>query len=191
MTTNFNISPALMNYLKSWHQTSTAKQTKNGATVNLPFQDFLDLFDPKQITTLQNAMDAQRIRYFMNEKNDFAFVLTWVSYAARSSNVFDKTTATICSRLKSRQLATPQKGDTLRDDHKDAISKTLTGKAKTIEHAGNISVGKKGVPISGWTEERKEARKKQLADKKAAQLAASNAAQDAAWARMDAKAGDK
>ncbi|WP_088184041.1 hypothetical protein [Sphingobium sp. Z007] len=191
MNSILNISPKLLAYLKSWHSTSTGKQAAAGHTVNLPFQDFLDLFEPRQLKTLQDAIDANRIRYLQNEDNKFAFVLTWKSYAARSTGQFNKDTATICSRQKSATINLPQSGDTLRDDHKAAISAKLSGVAKSDEHRANMSAAAKGSSKVAWTSERKEARKQQIAAKKAAEAATRKSSEDAAWARLDAARSQK
>jgi len=186
MNSILNISPNLLAYLKSWHQTSTGNKTAAGHTVDLPFQDFLDLFEPKQLKTLQDAIDANRIRYLQDKGNKYAFVLTWKSYAARSTGQFNKDTATICSRLKSKAINLPKAGDTLREDHKAAISAKLTGMAKSDEHRANMSEAAKGSKKAAWTPERKEARRQQIAEKKAAAAATRKAAEDAAWARIEA-----
>lgn len=186
MNSILNISPNLLAYLKSWHQTSTGKKAAAGHSVDLPFQDFLDLFEPRQLKTLQDAIDANRIRYLQSVDNKFALVLTWKSYAARSSGHFNKDTATICSRLKSATINLPQAGDTLREDHKAAIAAKLTGVGKSDEHRANMSASAKGSKKAAWTPERKEARRQQIADKKAVDAATRKAAEDAAWARLEA-----
>lgn len=168
MTINVEISPALLSYLKSWHETSCARQRAKGVTVDLSFQDFADLFTQRQMATLQKSMDAQRIRYLMDEANPYAFVLTWKSYAARSSNIFDKTTATVCSRIKSKQINSPQKGDTLRAEHKAKISKKLTGKPKSDDHRAAMSESATGSKKAGWSPERKAARSAQRKAQEAA-----------------------
>lgn len=162
-----SISAQLMAYLKSWYETSTTKQRKAGVEVTLTFDEFLGLFDTRQIRSLQKAIEANRIRYQQDEKNQFAYVLTWRSYAARSTNVLSKETAIVCSRMKSSTINLPQQGDKLRPSHCQNISKSLTGKAKTEEHCHNISDGKKGQKIKGWSEERKAARRALIAAKKA------------------------
>lgn len=179
-----DVSPRLLAYLQSWHTTSTQKQVDAGNEVDLPFSDFLNLFTKRQIDSLQKAIDADRIRYQQSVENKFAFVLTWKSYAARSTGRFDKNTATICSRAKSAQINLPQKGDKLRDGHREGISQSLSGLEKSEEHKKAISEASKGQPKAAWTPERKEARKAQLAQKKAEKLAAQNAAQDAALAEL-------
>ncbi|QHD66815.1 hypothetical protein GS397_06990 [Sphingobium yanoikuyae] len=186
MNSKLNVSPRLYAYLVSWHETSTTKQREAGSVVNLPFQDFFDLFTARQLKTLEEAIAANRIRYLMDVKNPYALVLSWKSYAAKSLNVMDKTTATICSRMKSRQINLPQKGDTLREDHKEAIAKKLTGVAKTEEHRANMSLAQKGSKKAGWTEERKAERRKLIADKKAAADVVRKSAEDAAWAQLEA-----
>jgi len=167
-----DISSALMSYLKSWYTTSSNKQTKAGVSVTLTFEEFLALFEKRQLASLQTAIDTNRIRYQQDDKNQFAYVLTWRSYAARSTNVLSKDTAIVCSRMKSASLALPQKGDKLRPGHCMKVSKGLIGKAKSEEHAKHISEGKKGQKIAGWSEERKAARSALRKQQEAAKQAA-------------------
>lgn len=191
MNSILNISPRLLAYLQAWHSTSTQKQIDAGMDVDLPFQDFLNLFEVAQLNSLQRAIDANRIRYQMADTNDYAFVLTWKSYAACSTGKFNKDTATVCSRLKSAQINLPQAGDTLREDHKKAIAISLTGVPKTDDHRAAMSAAAKGNPKAAWSEERKEARRQQIADKKAAEQIARREAENAAWARLETTRGVK
>ena len=161
-----NISDQLMAYLKSWYATSTDNQRKAGVEVALTFEEFLALFEKRQFSSLQKAIDLNRLRYQQDEKNQYAYVLTWQSYAARSTNILSKDTAIVCSRMKSSTINLPQKGDKLRPSHCQSLSRSLTGKPKSEEHRKNISEGKKGRKISGWTEERKAARRAQIAARK-------------------------
>ena len=59
-----------------------------------------------------------------------------------------------------------RKGYIFKDEHKAAIESALVGKTKSEEHCKNISEGKKGRKIRGWTEERKAARRAQIAARK-------------------------
>lgn len=185
-----NLSPRLLAYLQSWHATSTAKQVAKGVEVDLPFQDFLNLFEPKQLDSLQRAIDADRIRYQMDKENAFAFVLTWTSYAACTGNKFNKDTATVCSRQKSKAINTPQAGDKLRASHKQAISAKLTGVPKDEDHRKAIGDGNRGKPKAAWTDERRQDRRNQIAAKKAEEAQTRKAAEDAAWSRLQASRGD-
>jgi len=190
MTDIQNLSQRLTAYLQSWHTTATNKQIAAGVEVDLPFQDFVDLFAPEQLDSLQRAIDANRIRYQMRDTNPFAFVLTWKSYAACSTGKLSKDTATVCSRQKSAQINLPQAGDKLRDGHKQAISEALTGLTKSDEHKKAIGEANKGKAKEPWTDERKQARRAQLAAKKAAQTQQRRAAETAAWERLQASRGD-
>lgn len=185
-----DLSPRLLAYLQSWHETSTRKKIEAGYEVDLPFSDFLNLFTKRQLDSLQKAIDADRIRYQQDVENKFAFVLTWKSYAACSTGRFDKETATVCSRAKSAQINLPKQGDKLRPKHRAKIAAGLMGKEKTQEHRDNIGDGGRGVPKQAWTEERKDARRQLLAKKKAEKLAAQRAAQDAALAALEAQSKD-
>jgi hypothetical protein len=177
-------------YLESWHETSTNNQKAAGVEVDLPFQDFLDLFGQDQLNSLQRAIDADRIRYQMDADNKFAFVLSWKSYSHRSSNKMNKDTAIICSRMKSAAINLPQAGDKLREAHKKAISESLTGLEKTDDHKKAIGEANKGKAKEPWSDERKEARRNLLAQKKATKSEARKAAEDAAWARLKKEQGD-
>lgn len=162
------LSSELDTYLRKWHHTSTTRKANSGVTVNLPFEDFLGLFTKRQLASLQRAIDTGRLLGQQNRDNEFAFVLTWRSYSACSSRIFDRDTACIASRNKSKIINKPQAGDTLREGHRDSISKSLTGVAKAPDHCKAISEAKKGVSIKGWSEERKADRRRQIAEKKAA-----------------------
>ena len=167
-----NISTQLLAYLNSWYSTTVKSKANAGNTVNLTFDEFLSLFEKRQLASLQKSIDANRIRYQQDEKNQFAYVATWKSYAACSSGIYDINTALICSRMKSAQVNLPQAGDKLRPGHCANISKSLTGKAKSEDHCKNISEGKKGKEIVKWTEERKAARRELRQAQKAAKKGA-------------------
>lgn len=179
-----NVSPKLLAYLQSWHQTSTSKKAKQGIQVNLTFEQFFELFEPRQLNSLQAAIDANRIRYFMAKDNDFAFVLTWRSYAACSTGIFDPSTACITSRLKSRQINTPKSGDKLRAAHKQAISQALTGLEKSDDHKKALSEATKGKKKTPWTQERKDAR---AAQRQAQEAAKRKQAEHNGWTNLASK----
>lgn len=154
-----NISPQLTAYLLSWYHTTVQSKTNAGVIVNLSFDEFLSLFEQRQLTSLQKSLDANRIRYQQEDKSPFAYVATWKSYAACSTGVWDINTALICSRMKSAQINLPAAGDKLRPSHCQNIGRALKGKSKSEEHCRNISDSKKGKKIAGWSEERKAARR--------------------------------
>ncbi len=165
------ISERLTSYLKSWYATSIHNKREAGVEVTLTYSEFLNLFEVRQLASLEKAIEENRIRYQQDENNKFAYVLTWQSYAACSTNVFSRDTALICSRMKSATINLPQKGDKLRDSHCQNLSRSLTGKRKSEEHRKNISEGKKGRKIRGWTEERKAIRSAQRQAQEAAKRA--------------------
>jgi len=152
------VSDRLMAYLRSWYETSTTNKAEEGVVVELTFTQFLSLFEKRQIASLEKAIANNSLRDQQHEKNKFAYVLSWKSYSARSTNIYSIDTAIVCSRLKSAKLAIPQKGDKLRPGHCNAISNALSGKPKTQEHADNISFAKSGREIAKWSPERKKAR---------------------------------
>ena len=154
---------ALLGYLKSWHLTSTPKQRDAGHYVDLTFCEFLNLFDTKQLRKLRIALMDGKIKQAQNEENERALVLTWRSYAARSSGEFTSETAYVCTRAKSFEINRSQAGDTLRSDHVENIRDSLTGLPKSDAHKAAISEASKGKPKAGWSEERKAARRAQLA----------------------------
>lgn len=163
-----DISPRLTAYLKSWFATSTEKKVAAGIRVTLTFLEFIGLFELRQLLSLEKAIEANSIRYRQSDTNKYAYVLTWQSYAARCSGTFSRETAIICSRMKSRMINLPQKGDTFHAEHRAALSAALMDKPKTEEHCAAISAGKKGRPIAGWSEERKLARRQQIAERRSA-----------------------
>lgn len=153
-----SISTDLLEYLAKWYKTSTGKKVEEGVTVALSFNQFIALFEKRQLASLQKAIDGNYLFRQQHQENPYAYVFTWRSYRACSSNILNAETACVCSRLTSKQICLPQAGDKLRPNHCANISQSLTGKEKTAEHADNISKGKKGRSISAWTPERREAR---------------------------------
>lgn len=168
------LSDRLMGYLKSWHQTTLADKEAQGCTVDLSFDEFLSLFDKRQLASLEKSIDANRIRYSQAVDNPFAYVATWKSYAACSTRHYDINTATICSRNKSSRINLPQPGDTLRPSHCANISASMTGKEKTPEHRENISQSTKGVKKAAWTPERRLAKSIQRKAEEAAKKEKNN-----------------
>ncbi len=153
--TSDQLSPALLGYLRSWYETTAANKRDQGVIVELTLEQFLGLFSKRQLRSLQNSIDTKRLRYMQAVDNIFAYVATWKSYAACSSNVWSVDTALICSRNKSATVNLPQAGDKLRPGHCDNISKSLIGRRLEDDHRANISEGCKGVPKTPWTEERR------------------------------------
>jgi len=151
------LSEPLRLYLEKWYSTSIAKKAEKGASVSLTFDQFLDLLGTNRAASLQRAMNENRLSGQMHEENPWAFVLTWRSYAARSSNVYDANTAIVCTRMESSRRKLPEKGDTLRPSHRAALSRKLTGRTLTQEHRDNISKGRAGQPGRQWTAEQKAA----------------------------------
>lgn len=144
----------LMAYLTSWYETSTQNQRNASVEVTLTLKDFLSLVKPHVKLKLTRSLNAGTIHRDQASDNKNAYVLTWASYAARSTNVMDKTTAVVVTRQMSELLCLPKKGDKLRPGHRAKISKSNTGKTNTPEHNQNISAGKKGKKIAGWSPER-------------------------------------
>ena len=159
------ISKRLHGYLKSWYTTSTSRKIEKSIKVTLTFDEFVSLLSPNQLATLERSLNCGWLEYLQTENNPYALVLTWKSYSARSSRVFSVETATVCSRHKSKQINIIQKGDAMRPEHREAISKGKKGKPLDTKHKENISKGKKGKKIKGWSEERKAARRALLAQK--------------------------
>lgn len=160
------LSDALRTYLEKWHATTVRKKTEAGHEVRLSFDEFVALFKPSHLASLDRAMAANRLNYFQNEKNQFALVASWRSYAACSSGVYDSSTAIICSRNLSKQLSLPKPGDKLRLSHRANVSKAKMGVPQTQEHREAISAALKNQPKQPWTDERKAARRAQIAQKK-------------------------
>ncbi|UYY77480.1 hypothetical protein [Sphingomonas sp. R1] len=152
------ISANLEAYLRSWHKTSTTQKIKDGIYVDLSFSDFLNLFSKKQLVSLEKHIAENSIRYLMSPENPYAYVLTWASYNACSTRVFNKETACITSRMKSEKINKPQKGDKLRESHKVSISKGLKDKPKSEEHRKNISESMKGQKRGPMSDEQKAIR---------------------------------
>ncbi len=161
------ISDRLTAYLTSWYATSTQNKREAGATVQLTFPEFLNLFAERQLQTLEQAIVKNRLRYLQDVKNEYAFVLSWRSYRLREAGLFNRDTAIVCSRMKSRQINRPAKGESLSPRHRASISRGLTGVEKKPGHRENLSASLSGKPKAGWSDERKAARRALLAAKKA------------------------
>ena len=157
----------LLGYLKSWYATSTQKQRDAGHYVDLTFCEFLNLFEAKQLRKLRIALMDGRIKHVQSAENEQALVLTWRSYAVRSSGEFTSETAYVCTRVRSLEVNRSQAGDTLRTEHKSAIKDSLTGLPKSDAHRAALSAATKGTTKQPWTEERKAARRAQLAARRA------------------------
>jgi hypothetical protein len=150
-----DISPALRAYLNSWYDTTAENKRKQDVVVELTFDQFVGLFEKRQLASLQKSIDTNRLRYMQDDKNAFAYVATWKSYSARSTNVWSVETALICSRSKSSTVNLPQPGDKLRPLHRERISNSLTGRTLSDDHRSNISQGCKGVSKTPWPEDRR------------------------------------
>lgn len=161
-----NLSPDLLAYLQKWHNTTVTRKAEAGHQVDLPFPDFVSLFKPKQIKSLQNAIAEDRLHYFQREDNEFALVASWRSYAAVSSGIYNKDTAIICSRMKSAQINLPAPGDKLRPSHRAKIGDAKRGVPQSPEHREALSVALTGQPKKPWTEQRKADRRADIAARK-------------------------
>lgn len=160
------LSPRLEAYLRSWFITSTDNKRAKGATVNLTWDQFLALFTTKQLRKLEADIDAKCIRYRQAADEPKALVLTWRSYAAVSSGVFNADTAIICTRQQSAMINRVLPGSKLRPAHAANIGARLKGKPKSDEHKQAISASCKGQPKAPWSRERKLARQALLAFKR-------------------------
>jgi hypothetical protein len=172
------LSDELRSYLEKWFNTSTANQTRRGVEVRLTLEQFHELIGPKRAASLQRAIDQNRLAGQMHEENPYAYVLTWASYNARSTNVFDETTAIVCTRLESSRRKLPQKGDTLRASHRQALSKKLSGRTLSQDHKDNISKGRSGQPGRVWTQEQKDAASERRRAVEAAKKSTDNGARE-------------
>lgn len=146
-------------YLHRWYEESLRTKEAQGYTIDLSFEHFLALFSPKQLRSLEQSYVDGRIYHVQAAANPLAYVLTWKSYAACSTGLFNRNTACICSRQKSRQINMPNKGDVLRPSHRKKLSRKLTGVPKLQEHKDAISAASKGKPKAAWTPERKAERR--------------------------------
>jgi hypothetical protein len=162
-----DLSIELSDYLGKWYKTTTANKADKGATIDLTLDQFVGLFEKRQLTSLQKAIDENRLAALQNKKNPFAYVATWRSYEACSTRVWNSETALICSRMKSSTVNLPVRGEKLRPEHKAKIARKLTGKPKSAEHRQSISDSTKGGSKSEWTEERRAKRRADIAARKA------------------------
>lgn len=148
-----NINERTDAYLLAWYTTSVAKKSGKGAQIELTYEQFRQMLGRKRYNQIRDAIHRCYINTFMDENNPAAYVLTWRSYAACSTKIYNVQTATICTRAESKILNRARKGDVLRPEHVAKLSKALTGRTLTDEHRQNISDGKKGKPGRKWTPE--------------------------------------
>lgn len=174
-------SMSLQEYFVKWFTSAVTRMASKGVTIDITFLDFMTkVVTPRQYASLQKTMDAGWLNSRQATSNDRAYVITWKSYAARTSNVFNLETACFCTRAESEKRSKPAKGEALRPSHRANISKKLRGVPKTEEHAGAISEALTGrtlslehkqnlkKPKAPWTEERKAQRRAQIAARKPA-----------------------
>lgn len=143
---HYELSPRLKAYLQSWFNTATGRKRAQGLIVELTFEQFVQLFKPRQIKTLEDAIAANRLRYLQQAANPFAFVLTWTSKEARAAGVFNASTAMVCSRQRSQQIHHLRAGDSHRPDTlvkmrkpKSASHKANMKKPKSEEHKARMA----------------------------------------------------
>lgn len=171
----------LQEYFVKWFTSAVTRMASKGVTIDITFLDFMTkVVTPRQYASLQKTMDAGWLNSRQATSNDRAYVITWKSYGARSTNVFNLETAYFCTRAESEKRSKPAKGEALRPSHRANISKKLRGVPKTEEHAGAISEALTGrtlslehkqnlkKPKAPWTEERKAQRRAQIAARKSA-----------------------
>lgn len=173
----------LTDYLAKWFTTATTRMAKKGISVEISFVDFVSkVITPRQIASLQKTMDEGWLNSRQASSSDLAYVISWKSYAARSTNVYNLETAAFCTRSESKARAKASKGEKLRPSHCDKISAGLRNKPKSEEHRDSISEALTGRTLSEehraslkkpkkpWTEERRrqssEAAKARAAEKK-------------------------
>lgn len=173
----------LTDYLAKWFATATTRMTKEGVSVEITFVDFVNkVITPRQIASLQKTKDEGWLNVRQARTSDLAYVISWKSYAARSTNVYNLDTAAFCTRAESKARAKASKGERLRPSHCEKISAGLRDKPKAEGHCQNIREALTGRTLSEehranlkkpkqpWTEERRrqssEAAKARAAEKK-------------------------
>jgi len=163
------LSSKLQNYLMKYFASRVRKLREDGVEVTLTWREFMGMITKKQVATLEAAIAENRLKGLQDDQNPYALMLTWAGYEFHSveHRVFSKDTAVFCSRQRSKIINRPKRGQKLGARHRASISDGLSGKPKSEDHRQNISDAKKGVKIAGWSEERKAARKAQIAAKKA------------------------
>ena len=161
------LTPRLVRYLQSWHKTSTTRQKAKGNAVELSYTQFLSLFTDGQLLALEWAAYKGSLGVLQNEESKDALVLTWRSYDAVCSKLFNVNTAFICTREMSAQVCRMKAGDNHTPTAKKKIGAAQKGKPKSAAHKAKISQSTKGKPKAGWSPERRAARSALIAAKKA------------------------
>lgn len=180
----------LLEYMTKWFNTSMSRMAARGVTVDLTFRQFIDdVVTARQYASLQKTKEAGWLNSRQHRDNPMAYVITWKSYSARTSNVLNVDTVCFCTRAESRQRSKPVKGEALRDAHKSRIAAKMTGKEKAEEHREKIGEALTGRTLSAehkanlkrpkqpWSEERKAAARKAAMDRAAAKRAMKGGAQ--------------
>lgn len=163
------MDPILLSYLHTWYSNSIAEKQRNHIAVDFTFDEFLALWQPNQINVLLREHRKGNLYFYQRHANPTAYVFTWKSYRDCSFGAFNKHTACITTRQMSLLNNLPKPGDKLRPSHCAALSKSRKGKPKSEEAKKATSESLKGKPKAAWTEERKAARRAQIAARRAAQ----------------------
>lgn len=139
-------------YLRSWFNTSIENKRKAGAVIELTYEQFMEhVITPRQVKSLDKAYSEFRLKDQQAISNPYAYVITWVSYSAKTTNIYNVNTAVVTTRVKSSIISKPKKGEKLRPSHVANLSKSMTGKKKSDDHRRNISDSMKGRVVSDDT----------------------------------------
>lgn len=106
-------------------------QAKHGIAVQMTFEDYLTLWTPYRIRTLEKklAKHPDALRAFMNNPV-LKPVCSWVSREARLSGVMTRDNARICTAMESRRLFQFKKGDTHRPESIEKMRKPKSDETK-------------------------------------------------------------
>lgn len=167
------MSPTLSLFLQGWYEKAQTRQLARHRIFVLTYEEFLGLFNERQLKQLEKYADDGSLWARQNDENPYALVLTWKSFKAAKAEVMDASTAQICARYKSLIDCSMNEGDEHSDESKARIAKARLGTTQTQETKAKISSSMLGVHVGRQGTPEESARK--------------SAAQKARWDRVRAE----
>lgn len=159
----------ILAYLQSWFEKVHAKKANKGVTLNLSFQEWLDLWGKRRISSLtkwkdEGSLMARMRRSTPDDLNDNGYVFSPISFAASQSDVQDKANMQICTRGKAKLDCRMKKGDKHTPQSIARISKSKSGKKNSDDHNRKIAATMTGMKRRPMTDaEKADKREKALA----------------------------
>lgn len=156
-----SIREDILEYLQKWFDKVHAKKVRQGKTLNLTFQEWLDLWGKRRINSLTQWQDqgylyAKMRRSTKDDPNDNGYVFSPISFAASRSLVQDKSNMQICTRGQAKLDCRMKKGDKHTDDSIAKISNKKKGVTRNPDSNRKTSETMKGMKRRPMTPAEKE-----------------------------------